>query len=89
MPVLHPSMLQLQHMLQLQLMDQHQFMLMSPQHMTTVMLSMMDTVESTLLPMRTAMDMPPMVNTVLPFPMVVPRLSLTVFLMPSLDMLLM
>ena len=89
LPVLHPSMPQLQLMLQLQPMAQLQFMLMSPQHMTMDMPSMMDTVELTLLPMRTAMDTPPMENTVLHFPMVEPRLSPMVFLMLSLDMLLM
>ena len=89
LPVLHPNMPQLQLMLQHQPMAQLQFMLMSPQHMTMDMPSMMDTVELTLLPMRTAMDTPPMENTVLHFPMVEPRLSPMVFLMLSLDMLLM
>jgi hypothetical protein len=80
---------QLQHMPQLLLMAQLPFMQMSHQHMTMVMLSMMDTVVPTLLPMRTEMVTPPMENTVLPSLMVALRLSPTMFLMPSQDMLLM
>jgi hypothetical protein len=54
-----------------------------------VMLSMMDTVVPTLLPMRTEMVTPPMENTMLPSLTVALRLSPTMFLMPSQDMLLM